>query len=96
MAFARGFVLGRKSPLVLSASQGGKMSPVARTVKFMLDIFILIILIACAIWWATLIYIVKAYGLPEGALFALASVSIPSIIYGMVQQQRRRQQQHRR
>lgn len=72
------------------------MSPVVRTTVFAGKSFLLIIALLCAVWWATLIYIVKTYGLPEGALFALASVSVPSIIYGMIQQQRRRRQQHRR
>ena len=95
MALARGFVLGWKSPLVLSVSRGENMNPVVRTTVFAGKSFLIITALLCAIWWATLIYIVKAYGLPAGALFALASVSIPSIIYGMIQQQRRRQQ-HRR
>ena len=71
------------------------MHPVVRTTVFAGKSFLLIIALLCAVWWTAFIYIVKAYGLPEGALFALASVSIPSIIYGMIQQRRRRQQ-HRR
>jgi len=71
------------------------MNHVVKAVVFMGKTVLFIIALLCAAWLATFIYIVKTYGIPEGAMFALASASIPSIIYGMTQQQRRRQQ-HRR
>jgi len=59
------------------------MSPIVRAAKLMLNGLIFITLIACAIWCAAFIYFFLAYGLLESLAFALGSISLLSIIYGM-------------
>ena len=59
------------------------MSPVVRIAKFALSGFILLILMMCAVWLAIIAYIFVAYGTLESLAFALGSISLLSIIYGM-------------
>ena len=59
------------------------MSPVVRIAKFALSGFILFILMMCAVWLAALICLLAVYGPLEGVAFALGSISLLSIIYGM-------------
>lgn len=85
MAFAQGLPLRAEESFGLERfRKEEKMSHVARTVKFMLDIFILIILIACAIWWAAFIYFFLAYGLAEAIAFAIVSISLIILVCSMI------------
>ena len=59
------------------------MSPIVRAAKLMLNGLVFITLIACAIWCAAFIYFFLAYGLFESLTFAIGSVSLIAIIYGM-------------
>ena len=59
------------------------MSPIVRMAYFVGVSFLAIIVLLCAAWWAALICLLAVYGPLEGVAFALGSVSLPVLIYGM-------------
>ena len=59
------------------------MSPIVRMAYFVGVSFLAIIMLLCAVWWAALICLLAVYGPLEGVAFALGSISLLSIIYGM-------------
>ena len=79
--------LGTKEPFGLERfllRKEEKMSPVVRTVKFILNVFIAIVALLCATWWAITIYLLVAYGPLESLTFALGSILLSVLICSMI------------
>ena len=79
--------LGVKEPFGLERfllRKEEKMSPVVRTVKFILNVFIAIVALLCATWWAITIYLLVAYGPLESLTFALGSILLSVLICSMI------------
>ena len=79
--------LGAKEPFGLERfllRKEEKMSPVVRTVKFILNVFIAIVALLCATWWAITIYLLVAYGPLESLTFALGSILLSVLICSMI------------
>lgn len=60
------------------------MSPIVRSAKLMFNGLVFIILIACATWLVITIHFFVAYGPLEAVTFALGSLALISLIYGMI------------
>jgi len=79
--------LGAKEPFGLERfllRKEEKMSPAVRTVKFILNVFIAIVALLCATWWAITIYLLVAYGPLESLTFALGSILLSVLICSMI------------
>ena len=60
------------------------MSLIVRAAKLMFNGLVFIILIACAIWCAAVIYFFLAYGLTEAIAFAIVSISLIILVCSMI------------
>lgn len=59
------------------------MSPIVRVVHFMGKSLLIIVALLCVAWWAVLIHLFVVYGPLEAIVFAMGSIMLPVIIYGM-------------
>ena len=60
------------------------MSPIVRRVKFAFNGFILFILMMCVAWLVAFIHLFMTYGIFESMVFAMGSLALISLIYGMI------------
>ena len=60
------------------------MSPIAKMAKFTFNVFIAIIVLLCAAWLVITIHFFVTYGPLEAVTFALGSLALISLIYGMI------------
>ncbi len=60
------------------------MSPIAKMAKFMFDASITIVVLLGATWCTVLIHFFVTYGPLEAVTFALGSLALISLIYGMI------------
>ena len=68
---------------VLEHQERKKMSPIAKMAKFVFDASITIVVLLCAAWLVITIHFFVTYGPLEAVTFALGSLALISLIYGM-------------
>ena len=66
------------------------MSPVVKITAFAGKLFLLIIALLCAAWWAALFYLLSVYGPLGGVVLILGTITLPSLAYGMKRSDDRR------
>ena len=60
-----------------------KMNPIVRVALFAGVSFLTIVVLLCVAWWCLVAFLAYYCGALESAAFALGSISLPVLIYGM-------------
>ena len=66
------------------------MSPIVKTTALAVKLSLILVGLACVIWWAILALSFAAYGLLGIVVFVLWSIALPTLIYGMIHSSHRR------
>ncbi len=84
MALAQGLPLRAKEPFSFERfTRRKKMNPIVRVALFAGVSFLTIVVLLCVAWWCLVAFLAYYCGALESAAFALGSISLPVLIYGM-------------